>query len=230
MKGYGQFCPVAKASEGLGERWTNLVVRELAAGSHSFNDLRRGLPRMSPTLLSQRLKSLESAGVVEKHTDQSGGSSYFLTQAGKELATIIWQLGAWGHKWVRSRLDEDDLDPSMLMWDIRRTIKTDYFDFNTRVVVRVEFIDYTSQMRFWWLVVNRGDIDLCLKDPGHEVDIFITTDLRTLTAVWMGDSTMTRELKTGGILLTGSYKLKRDITKWLGTNYYAKVKPAVNKH
>ena len=118
----------------------------------------------------------------------------------------------------------------VLMWDIRRTIKTDYFDFNTRVVVRVEFIDYTSQMRFWWLVVNRGDIDLCLKDPGHEVDIFITTDLRTLTAVWMGDSTMTRELKTGGILLTGSYKLKRDITKWLGTNYYAKVKPAVNKH
>jgi DNA-binding HxlR family transcriptional regulator len=226
MKGYGQFCPVAKASEVLGERWTNLVVRELAAGSETFNDLRRGLPRMSPTLLSQRLKSLESAGVVERLDEGHGNSRYLLSDAGKELAPIIWQLGAWGHKWVRSSLDDDDLDPSMLMWDIRRTIKTDYFDEASRVVVRVELVDYTSHMRFWWLVVNRGDVDLCLKDPGHDVDLFITSDLRTLTAVWMGDSNMTKETREGGIKLAGSARLKKDIRKWLGTNYYANVKSA----
>ncbi|MHC4960989.1 MAG: winged helix-turn-helix transcriptional regulator [Planctomycetota bacterium] len=228
MKGYGQFCPVAKASEVLGERWTNLVVRELAAGSDSFNDLRRGLPRMSPTLLSQRLRSLESAGVVERRSESQAGSRYLLTEAGKELAPIIWQLGAWGHKWVRSRLEEDDLDPSMLMWDIRRTVNTDYFDPEGRVVVRVELSDYTSYMRFWWLVIVRGDVDLCLKDPGHEVDLYIRSDLKTLTAVWMGDSSMSREVKSGAVQLLGSWKLRRDIMKWLGSNYYAKIKPAAS--
>ena len=226
MKGYGQFCPVAKASEILGERWTNLVVRELAAGSDSFNDLRRGLPRMSPTLLSQRLKSLEYAGVVERIEEHQRASRYLLTEAGRELAPIIWQLGSWGHKWVRSTLNDDDLDPSMLMWDIRRTIKTDYFKEEERVTVRVELIDYTSHMRFWWLVVSRGDVDLCLKDPGHDIDFFISTDLRTLTAVWMGDSTMTREAREGNIGFSGSPRLRRDIMKWLGNNYYANVKPA----
>jgi DNA-binding HxlR family transcriptional regulator len=229
MRGYGQFCPIAKASEVLGERWTNLVVRELAAGSDSFNDLRKGLPQMSPTLLSSRLKTLEHAGVIERQTLGRGATRYVLSEAGEELAPIIWQLGTWGAKWVRSDLSEDDLDPSMLMWDIHRTIKADYFNGMDRVVVRVELTDYTAQMRFWWLVINRGEVDLCLKDPGYEVDFFMSTDLRTLTAVWMGDSKMSRELKSGGIRLSGSSQLRRDIMQWLGTNFYADIKPVRRK-
>ena len=226
MRGYGQFCPIAKASEVLGERWTNLVIREIAAGSESFNDLRKGLPLMSPTLLSQRLKSLEHAGVIERQDLGRNASRYALTEAGEELAPIIWQLGAWGAKWVRSDLNEDDLDPSMLMWDIHRTIKADYFDGMDRVVVRVELTDYTSRMRFWWLVINRGEVDLCLRDPAYEVDLFISTDLRTLTAVWMGDSTWHGEIRRGGMRLAGASQLRRDILKWFGTNFYANVKPA----
>lgn len=229
VRGYGQFCPIAKASEVLGERWTNLVIRELAAGSESFNDLRKGLPLMSPSLLSSRLKGLESAGIVERIALENGGSRYLLTLAGEELAPIIWQLGAWGHKWVRSDLSSEDLDPSMLMWDIRRTIKTDYFKDHGRVVIRVELTDYTSHMRFWWLVITKGEVDLCLKDHGYDVDFYIKGNLRTLTAVWMGDSTISRELCSGGISVSGSNQLRRDIMKWLGTNFYANINPGVSK-
>jgi len=226
MRGYGQFCPIAKASEVLGERWTNLIIREMAAGSDSFNDLRKGLPLISPSLLSARLKSLESAGIVERIRLQSGHTRYLLTLAGEELVPIIWQLGSWGHKWVRSSLSKDDLDPSLLVWDIHRTLKTDFFPPDQRKVIQIEFTDYTSRMRFWWLVVKDGEVDVCLKDPGHEVDLVISTDLRTLTAVWMGDSTMSRELRTKRIILSGSSELKKNINHWLGTNSYATVQTA----
>ena len=145
MKGYGQFCAIAKASEVVSERWTILIIRELGAGSETFNDIRRGLPLISPTLLSSRLKSLEKHGIVKRvQVDKS--VSYNLTQAGEELTEIIWQFGTWGHRWVRTDLDEDDLDPSMLVWDIHRTIDTDFF-VNSPTVVRIEFTDYTSQFR-----------------------------------------------------------------------------------
>lgn len=226
MKGYGQFCPVAKAAEIVGERWSILVIRELAAGSDSFNDLKKGLPLLSPTLLSTRLKSLESAGVLKKVALSRGGSRYLLTKAGEELAKVIWQLGTWGHRWARSDLSEKDLDPSMLMWDVRRTLNKEYFDSKQRTVILVEFTDYTSRMRFWWLVIDRSEVDVCLKDPGYEVQLQITTDLRTLTAVWMGDSTMSREIRRRNIQLSGSGRLKEDIGTWLGANFYASVKPA----
>ncbi len=226
MKGYGQFCPVAKAAEIVGERWSILVIRELAAGSDSFNALRKGLPLLSPSLLSTRLKSLESAGVVGKTTLPRGGTRYRLTKAGEELASIVWELGTWGHRWARSDLSEDDLDPSMLMWDIHRTLRKEYFDPEQRTVILVEFTDYASRLRYWWLVIEKGEVDVCLKDPGHEVSFQITTDVRTLTAVWMGDSTMAREIRRGSITLAGPRQLKEDIGKWLGSNFYASVKPA----
>lgn len=222
MKGYGQFCPIAKASEVVSERWTILIIRELGAGSETFNDIRRGLPLISPTLLSSRLKNLEKHGIVKRvQVDKS--VCYNLTQAGEELAEIIWQLGTWGHRWVRTDLDADDLDPSMLVWDIHRTIDTDFF-VNSPTVVRIEFTDYTSQLRCWWIVVRGPDVDVCLKDPGYEVDLNISTDLRSLTAAWMGHSTINKEMRDGRVRLTGSTYLKRNISKWLGTNFYANVK------
>jgi len=223
MKGYGQFCPIAKASEVLGERWTNLIVRELGVGTETFNDLRRGMPLVSPTLLSNRLKSLEKAGIV-KRNEKKGGVTYKLTKAGDELVPIIFQLGTWGHRWVRSDLAKEDLDPSLLVWDIHRNIDTDYFT-TERTTINIEFTDYASKMRCWWLVIRDGDVDVCLKDPGYEVDLLISTDLKTLTAVWMGDMTIMKALRERLIVLTGDSHLKKNINGWLGTNYYADVKP-----
>jgi DNA-binding HxlR family transcriptional regulator len=224
MRGYGQFCPIAKASELLGERWTHLVIRELIAGSETFNDLRKGLPAMSPSLLSTRLKSMEKAGVVERR-ETAEGVRYTLTEAGQELRPIILQLGVWGHRWVRSDLSPGDLDPSLLMWDIHRTLDAGFFTAE-RTVLKFEFSDYVSQLRCWWLVIKAGDVDVCTKDPAYEVDLHLITDLRTLTAVWMGDTTLTKALRQNLIILQGASYLKRSIGTWMGTNYFADVRPA----
>ncbi len=224
MKGYGQFCPIAKASEVLGERWTNLVIRELIAGSESFNDLRRGLPLISPSLLSARLKSLEHAGVV-KRVQKGKGVSYSLTKSGEELKPIIMQLGVWGHRWARSDLSAQDLDPSLLMWDIHRNLDARFFSAE-RTVLLFEFSDYTSKYRRWWLVIKDDDVDVCLKDPGYEVNLHIFTDLKTITGVWMGDLSLGQALRSKLITVTGAADLRRNMSTWLGTNYFADVKPA----
>ncbi len=224
MKGYGQFCPIAKASEVLGERWTNLVIRELIAGSDSFNDLRRGLPLISPSLLSSRLKSLERAGVVEREETRDT-VTYRLTEAGEELKPIIMQLGVWGHRWARSDLSKQDLDPSLLMWDIHRNLDTDFFE-DKRTVLLFEFTDYTSKYRRWWLVVADGDVDVCLKDPGYEVKLHLLTDLKTLTGIWMGDLGLGQAMRNKSVIVTGAPHFKRNISAWLGTNYFADVRPA----
>lgn len=226
MRSYGQFCPIAKASEILGERWTHLVIRELGAGSESFNDLRKGLPLISPSLLSARLKSLEATEVVMR-IESADGVKYKLTEAGQELKPILLQIGIWGHRWARSKLTKEDLDPSLLMWDIHRTMNAAYFGAEQTVML-FEFSDYTSKFRRWWLVIKNGDVDVCMKDPGHEIDLEFLTDVKTLTGVWMGDVGLGQALRDGRIRLTGPSKLKRDISNWLGTNYFAGVEPGNN--
>jgi DNA-binding HxlR family transcriptional regulator len=224
MKGYGQFCPIAKASEVLGERWTTLIIRELAAGSESFNDLRKGVPLMSPSLLSKRLKSLEKCELVKR--SQAGGHvSYKLTKAGEELVPIVFQLGTWGHRWVRSDLAAHDLDPSLLIWDMHRSLNVDFFQ-GERTVIRIEFTDQAAKFRRWWLVIRDGDVDVCLKDPGFEVDLMLTTDLRTLTAVWMGDTTIMKAMRENKVQVDGSSHLRKNIAVWFGSSYFADVKPA----
>jgi DNA-binding HxlR family transcriptional regulator len=225
MKGYGQFCPIAKASEVLGERWTHLVIRELGAGSEAFNDLRKGLPRMSPSLLSARLKSLEAAGVVLR-TESDEGVRYTLTEAGRELKPIMLAMGTWGRRWVPGNVDREDLDPGLLMWDIHRTMNAEYFGAERKVLL-FEFSDYTSKFRRWWLVIKNGEVDVCMKDPGYEIDLQVLTDVNTLTGIWMGDIAPGQAIRTRLLRLTGPSKLKRDISKWLGTNYFAGVDPVV---
>lgn len=222
MKGYGQFCPIAKASEILGERWTHLVIRELGAGSESFNDLRKGVPLMSPSLLSARLKMLEKAGVVLR-SELDQGVRYTLTESGRELKPIILAVGSWGHRWARSKLGREDLDPSLLMWDIHRTMNAEYFG-SERAVLFFQFSDYWAKNRRWWLVIDEGDVDVCMKDPGHEIDLQLLTDVRTLTAVWMGEMSLSKAIKDKKLKLAGSAKLKKDIRSWLGANYFAGVK------
>lgn len=224
MQGYGQFCPVAKATEVLGERWTPLIIRELLSGEQSFNTLRKGVPLMSPSLLSSRLKSLEATGVIRR--EKTGrGVTYSLTDSGEELRSIIEQLGVWGQRWARSDMSKKDLDPSLLMWDMHRRIDTSYFG-DERTVLRFEFVDYPAKMRLWWLVVTGTEVDICLKDPGHDVDLLIQTTLKTMTQIWMGDLSVTRARREGLLRVTGNSVLNRSMTSWIGCSSLAAVKPA----
>lgn len=224
MKGYGQFCPVAKATEVLGERWTPLIIRELLCDPQSFSTLRKGVPLMSPSLLSSRLKTLEAAGVISRDkTDR--GVFYSLTNAGEELRPIIEQLGVWGQRWARSDMSKKDLDPSLLMWDMHRNIDTSYFG-DSRKVLRFEFYDYPPKMRLWWLVITDGDVDICLKDPGHEVDLFVRSRLETMTRIWLGDSTVTRAKREKLLEVRGNSELNRSMAAWIGCSQLAGVKPA----
>jgi DNA-binding HxlR family transcriptional regulator len=180
MKGYGQFCPVAKAAEILAERWTPLVLRELTCGSTRFNDLRRGVPLMSSSLLSQRLKFLEQEGVIERRRARSGrGYEYHLTDAGQELQPLIRTMGEWGQRWVRSRFGPEDLDVALLMWDMKRSVRPENFP-RRRIVVAFEFTEAPPNKSHWWLVSEQTEVDLCLNDPHGP------TDLRRRLTAWLG--------------------------------------------
>jgi len=220
MSTYGQFCPVDKAMELLDERWTLLVVRELLLGSTHFNDLRRGVPKMSPALLSRRLKSLTRAGVVERN-EIDGRTSYTLTACGRELATVVDALGAWGVRWIGD-LGEQDLDPHLLMWDMRRTIPIDEWP-RTRTTVAFIFDDVAPKASRWWLVVADGQADVCDFDPGHEVTGTVQTSLRTLTRIWRGDVSWSHATLDGSVALSGAGEVRRALPRWIGQGQAAAI-------
>lgn len=224
MSRYGQFCPVARAAEVLAERWTPLVVRELMCGSSTFNDLKRGVPLMSRTLLSTRLRELERAGVVERRpADGRRGHTYHLTPAGEELREIILSLGEWGQRWARSDVSKDDLDPTLLMWDMRRGIALDRVP-DRRVVVNFVFTDLEKNVPpRSWLVIDAPDVDVCYKDPGHEVDLIVTTPLRRMIEVWMGDVSFGESLRDGSIRIEGARQLAAQFPNWLRLSGFASV-------
>lgn len=224
MSGYGQFCPIAKAAQILAERWTPLLLRELICGSTRFNDLRRGVPLMSSSLLSQRLKFLEREGVIERRPAASGrGFEYHLTAAGRELEPLIMLMGEWGARWVRSQLEPEDLDVTLLMWDMHRTVRPEHFPAR-RVVVAFEFTDVPQNKRRWWLVSEGDQADLCLTDPGHEVDVSLFADLRTMTAIWTGDLSVDSALASGALEAHGPANLRRCLAAWLGLSAFAPIK------
>ena len=223
---YKQFCPVAMAAEILCTRWTIVVLRELIAGSTRFNDLRRGLPRMSPALLSQRLKELESAGIVSRDpsTAEPGIFEYHLTKRGKELEPIVEAFGVWGQRWVESKLSLQHLDVKLLMWDMRRNLDPTPMP-QRRGVIQVKYPELAPADRSWWLIVApRADVDLCSIDPGFDVDLYVSTDLRTMTAIWMGMDTVRQAVKSNRMILTGDRGLAADMQTWLGLSPFAKVR------
>src|SRR5689334_7159181 len=196
---YGQFCPVAMAAEIVCSRWTALILRELLSGSRRFNDLRRGLPLMSPTLLSKRLKELEAAGVVVTgRTAQPGAVEYKLTEAGEDLRSVVMSLGIWGQRWVESSLSLKNLDPSLLMWDMRRRLDPTPLP-PRRCTINFLYVDAPSGKQSWWLLVDGDKVDLCATNPGFEVDLYVRASLRGMTAVWMGLSTVQKEIAAGEI-------------------------------
>ena len=223
---YKQFCPVAMAAEILCTRWTVLVLREMYAGSTRFNELRRGVPLMSPTLLSKRLKDLEDYGVIERvKTAEPGVCEYRLTAAGQDLRSIVMGLGVWGQRWVKTQSSLKNLDPSLLMWDMRRNINPTPMP-HKRSVIQFLYPELGGKQRYW-LVLDRGAVDLCLIDPGFEVDLYVVADLRAMTAIWMGLTTVRAEVQAGHLKLTGDPNLKRSMQTWLGLSPFAKEKKRV---
>jgi DNA-binding HxlR family transcriptional regulator len=219
---YKQFCPVAMASEILCTRWTIVLIRELIAGSTRFNDLRRGVPRMSPALLSQRLKELESDGIIERTPTESGLFEYRLTAAGRELKPLIEAFGIWGQRWIEAELSLQHLDVSLLMWDMRRNLDPTPMP-KRRCVIQVVYPELPPAQRSWWLLVEPDiGVDLCSVDPGFDVDLYVATDLRTMTAIWMGYENVRKALSAGRMMLTGDRKLAADMQAWLGLSPFAK--------
>lgn len=210
---YGQFCPLAMAAEILCTRWTPLVLRELISGSTRFNDLRRGLPKMSPALLSRRLKELEDAGVVTVRR-RDGNPEYHLTEAGQELRPLIEAMMLWGHAWVESSVTLKTLDPSLLMWDIRRSIRPDP-PLPQRRTIQFLYPDLAPANQNWWLVVNDREVQLCYVDPGYDIDLLVTGSLRALTSVWMGLSRLSQEIAARQVQIDGDPALAREIGRWL---------------
>ena len=224
QSGYGQFCPVAMAAEIVCTRWTALLLRELLCGNRRFNDLRKGVPRMSPTLLSKRLKELEDTGIVCQVKDPATGTSeYRLTPAGEDLRPIIMELGSWGQRWIDSKLSLRNLDPTLLMWDMRRWINPEPLP-KRRVTIRFTYPELNDSRRDWWLVVEpSGETDLCQVDPGHDVDLFVTASLHAMTAIWMGVATVAAEIEAGNVSIDGDRALARTMQQWLGLSPFAKV-------
>jgi DNA-binding HxlR family transcriptional regulator len=226
MIDYGQFCTVARGAEVLGALWMPLVVRELLCGSRRFNDIRRGVPRMSPTLLTQRLRKLEELGVVERRRG-AGGWEYHLTQAGEELRPIVVGIGHWGARWIGSRLKRQQLDAGFLMWDIRRFAQLDKFPAGRRVVIHFRFRDAPRGEKVWWLVVENRTADLCRDDPGHEVTVVVDSTVRALTQVWTGDSDPDREILAGELSVLGAGRGGKSLWGWLGRSIFAPTRIAV---
>lgn len=220
---FGQFCPIALASEVLTQRWMLLVIHELLAGSSRFNDIRRGVPKISATLLKQRLETLEAAEIIEKEPiGDSGNYSYFLTEAGKDLEEVVSQIGVWGQRWARD-FDSNDLDPGWLVWNIHRRLDIDEIP-QGRTVIHIEFTDAARRERFFWLVVNNGKVDVCLKPPGFNADIKVTTQVRTMAEVWRGLKSLRGEINKGSIVLEGRSALRRAFPKWLLLSGFAPIK------
>ena len=223
---YKQFCPVAMASEIVCTRWTMVLLRELVAGSTRFNDLRRGVPRMSPALLSKRLKDLEEQGVVVRvaNRDEPGVFEYHLTHSGHALKAVVESVGKWGQHWVETSLSLKNLDPSLLMWDMRRNIDPTPIP-KRRCVVQFLYPELPSARRDWWLVVEPNkEVDLCSVDPGFDVDLYVSSDLRTMTSVWMGWMPISEALSSEKVLLTGNRQLAEDMKIWLKLSPFAAVK------
>ena len=220
---YGQFCPVAMASEIFCTRWTPLILREMFCGTTRFNDLRKGVPRMSPSLLSKRLGEMRDAGII-RETPVKKGFEYRLTAAGEDLRPIVMALGFWGQHWVESKLSLKNLDPSLLMWDMRRHIDPTPLP-KKRSTILFHFPEVDRARQKTWLVVDPdGKVDVCNFDPGFEVDLYVTGSLRAMTAIWMGVTTVRREVDAKELDIQGDRAIASDMQQWLGLSPFAKEK------
>ena len=224
-RGFGQFCPVAMACEVFAERWTPIILRELFAGSHRFNEIHRCMPLISRALLARRLRELEAAGVIiGKRAGKGRAGEYHLTAAGREFRAAIDALGAWGQRWTR-RVQPQNLDAGLLMWNIRRRVALDRLP-ERKVVVHFGYggfpAGYRGPRRFW-MILERSGVDLCLSDPGHEVDLYVDADIGAMASVWLGDQSFAEAVRAKKIRFTGPATLARQFPRWLLLSHFASV-------
>ncbi|MCG6935803.1 MAG: helix-turn-helix transcriptional regulator [Proteobacteria bacterium] len=217
---YGQFCPIAKATEIIGEKWTILIIRELLMGGTRFNELQRGLSLISPTILTKRLNSLADQGLVlKKKIPGQQGYEYFPTESCKQLLPIIKSLGDWGMRWARENMLETDYDVELLMLYLQRSIQTDKLVGN-ETVIRFKFSDL-KEATDWWLVASGDNVDVCNKDPGKDVDVYFTCPIRTMVDIWMGDLSYRKAIREDLLKAVGPEALTRNIFSWMNISMFA---------
>jgi len=221
---YSQFCPLSKTAEVLGEKWTLLIVRELVLGSTRFSQIQRALPRMSPTVLNTRLAELDERGViVRKKIPEQKGFEYRLTESGRELYPLLLKMSEWGMRWARSHIRDEELDVEFLMGDVRRRLDTAKLP-DGRTVLKFSYTDL-KDFAEWWLKIDDRKIEVCLEDPGYEVDVFFTADLKTMTEVWMGDLPLRKAQADRRLKIVGSPALLRNLTSWFPLHMLAGIRP-----
>ncbi len=219
MKGYGQFCPVSKTAEILGERWTLLLVRELLMGSTRYGQLKQGLGSISPSILAQRLRMLEDQEIIYRES-RGDGTSYHLTERGMALKPIIEAAGLWGYRWIRDSFSQQDLDVDLLMLDISRRLRPDQIR-GQRAVIEFEFTDLEGRYRTWWVIVEGDAVELCYDHPGREVDLRLSCRLETLARIWMAKLEIAAARRKGLLQMEGSKRLTSNISAWLTRSYIA---------
>ena len=213
---YGQYCPLAMATELLGSRWTLLLLRELLHGSTGFNEIARGVPLMSRSMLSTRLKELERSGLISRRSSGAGRSSeYRLTEAGHALGPVVRSIAEWGQEWIDTEPSLDDIDTDFLMWDVRRNLNLPK-DLPAKFVLHFHFPDGPDGKTDHWVVTEGGDIDVCYIDPGHEVNVRIEANVRDFTRVWMGWLSLKQALDDQRLFVDGPPRYTRNIATWLG--------------
>jgi DNA-binding HxlR family transcriptional regulator len=209
---YGQYCPVARASEIFADRWTPLIVRELLAGLHRFNDLDRGLPGISRALLVERLRRLERMGIVERHVGTEGRVvEYDLTRAGRELQRVIDVLGGWGARWAFGDPRPSELDPIVLLWWMRRRVHRHRLGAR-RVVIEFDFRG--ERTGTYWLLLERTDVSVCLQHPKFDVDLRVSADIAGFYRVWLGRTTLQEATRRGLVRLEGLPAVVRAFPGW----------------
>jgi DNA-binding HxlR family transcriptional regulator len=224
MSKYGQYCPVAKSLEILGDHWTLLIIRDMLTGTTHFNDLERGLPGISRALLATRLKQLQRAGVIAKRLTDSGRNSteYQLTQAGQELLPVVMSLRTWGEAWAFGEPTPEELDPVLLMWWMRNRVSRERLPAH-RVVVQFDF--HGVAVVSFWMILTTHDASICLTDPGYEINVLVSADLAALFKLWAGRISYQEALRDYEVSVEGIPSLIYAFPNWFGWSAAA---PAVS--
>ena len=218
--GYGQYCPISVAAEVMAHKWTPLVLRGLFCGANRFNEIAKSVPRMSSALLSRRLKELELAGIVAR-VDTATGNEYRLTKAGEELFPVLDRMGAWAQKWLRREITKTkNLDPDLLMWELRR-LKAAPVGGSSRRVVCFQLAGVPVAQRFYWLVFEPRETEVCVRDPGYDVDLWVSAHIRTLVSIWMGHVSIAQARRDESLQLDGSTDEIKAFNDWFALSHFA---------
>ncbi len=221
----GSLCPAMASADILGDKWTLLLLREMFLGTTRFGGFQKAIPRMSPSILSKRLKTLEAAEIIiRKSALTSQAADYKLTRSGRELGPIVENMAIWGMRWRKRSIAAQDCDVGGFMWDFHRTLNTDGLP-DGETVILVQISDRTD-LSMWWVIANSETVDLCPTDPGHDVDLYLTATLANLVALWLGDVDVREAVEAKTVFLDGPRHLVNTAQDWMAQSPLVGVKPA----